>query len=134
MRAAAQPGEPALAAGDRDYALVCRFREALEDGFRTNRSIADYARALGVTTHRLNQACRTRAGKSPSGLLHERTIVEAKRYLVYLDRSVAEIGYELGFEDPAYFSRYFTRRVGTTPGSYRRRMTGSQDGAAADMQ
>ncbi|WP_240722784.1 helix-turn-helix domain-containing protein [Poseidonocella sp. HB161398] len=122
MRAAAETGGPSLAAGDRDYALVCRFREALEEGFRTQRTIAEYAGALGVTPHRLNQACRARAGKSPSALLHDRTIVEAKRYLVYLDRSVAEIGFELGFEDPAYFSRYFTRRTGQTPGGYRKAM------------
>lgn len=122
MRSAAEAGQPALIAGDRDYALVCRFREALEERFRTTRTIADYASALGVTAHRLNQACRTRAGKSPSDLLHERTIVEAKRFLIYMERSVAEIGYELGFEDPAYFSRYFTKRVGQTPGSYRKAM------------
>lgn len=122
MRAATETGQPALAAGDKDYELVCRFREALEDRFRTNRTIADYANTLGVTAHRLNQACRARAGKSPSDLLHERIIVEAKRFLIYMERSVAEIGYDLGFDDPAYFSRYFTKRVGQTPGSYRKQM------------
>ncbi|MGR3376017.1 helix-turn-helix domain-containing protein [Salipiger abyssi] len=122
MRAADAAGQPALAAGDKDYALVCRFREAVEERFRITRTITDYASALGVTAHRLNQACRARAGKSPSDLLHERTIVEAKRFLIYMERSVAEIGYELGFDDPAYFSRYFTKRVGQTPGSYRKAM------------
>ena len=122
MRSALEAGQPEFAAGDKDYALVCRFREMLEERFRTLRTIADYASGLGVTTHRLNQACRARAGKSPSELLHDRTIVEAKRFLIYMERSVAEIGYELGFEDPAYFSRYFTKRVGKTPGAYRKEM------------
>lgn len=131
MRAAAETGQPALAAGDKDYVLVCRFREALEERFRTTRTVADYADALGVTAYRLNQACQARAGKSPSDLLHERTIIEAKRYLIYMERSVAEIGYELGFEDPAYFSRYFSKRVGKTPGGYRKAVMADRAGPGA---
>ncbi|MEZ5449103.1 MAG: helix-turn-helix domain-containing protein [Thiolinea sp.] len=39
--------------------------------------------------------------------MHDRLIAEAKRQLIYANRSVNEIAYELGFRDPAYFSRFF---------------------------
>lgn len=105
--------------GDRDYDLLCRYREMLENHFRSEKGLEFYARALGVSTQRLNQACKIRAGKTSSELLHERVIIEAKRYLIYMEMTVAEIGYELGFEDPAYFSRFFSQRVGRPPGAYR---------------
>lgn len=116
---AAQPDMRPLAQ-DREYVLLCRYRTVLEQHFRTEKSMEFYARDLGVTVQRLTQACRARTGRTASELLHERLIVEAKRHLVYMARSVAEVGYELGFEDPAYFSRFFSRRVGMAPGEYRR--------------
>ena len=33
---------------------------------------------------------------------------------------ISALAYELGFEDPAYFSRYFKSRVGVTPSAFRR--------------
>ncbi len=116
---AAQPDMRPLAQ-DRDYALLCRYRTVLEQNFRHQKSMEFYAAELGVTVQRLTQACRARTGRTASELLHERLVVEAKRHLVYMARSVAEVGYELGFEDPAYFSRFFSRRVGMAPGEYRR--------------
>jgi AraC family transcriptional regulator, transcriptional activator of pobA len=107
-------------AQDRDYELLCRYRAELEHAFRTEKTMEFYANRLGVTVQRLTQACRARTGRTASELLHERLIVEAKRHLVYMARSVAEVGYELGFDDPAYFSRFFSRRVGVAPGEYRR--------------
>lgn len=117
LRNARAPNMPSV--GDRDYDLLCRYREALENHFRQEKGLEFYARALGVSTQRLNQACKARAGKTSSELLHERLIIEAKRYLIYMEMTVAEIGYELGFEDPAYFSRFFSQRVGRPPGAYR---------------
>lgn len=116
---AGQPDMRPLAQ-DRDYGLLCRYRAELEQHFRTQKGMDFYADRLGVTPQRLTQACRARTGRTGSELLHERLIVEAKRHLVYMARSVAEVGYELGFEDPAYFSRFFSRRVGMAPGEYRR--------------
>ena len=46
---------------------------------------------------------------------------EAKRLLLFTASSVNEICYQLGFKDPAYFSRFFTRNAGITPGEYRSR-------------
>lgn len=105
--------------GNRDYDLLCRYREVLEQNFRSEKGLEFYAGKLNVSAQRLNQACRARAGKTSSELLHERTIVEAKRYLIYMGMTVAQAGYELGFDDPAYFSRFFSQRVGQPPGAYR---------------
>lgn len=108
-------------AGNRDYEILCRYRELLEQHFREQKSLEFYARKIGISTQRLNLACKARVGRTASEVLHERTIIEAKRYLIYMEMTVAEVGFELGFEDPAYFSRFFSQRVGMPPGAYRER-------------
>lgn len=127
---AQRPGTPAPAP-DRDHALVSRYRAELEQHFRQHRAMGFYAGRLGVSAARLNQACRARAGRTASDLLHDRLVIEAKRHLVFMARSVAEVGYDLGFEDPAYFSRFFARRVGMAPGAYRRAKAGRTQETAA---
>lgn len=104
---------------DRDYDILMRYKELVERNFREQKVMEFYAGAIGISAQRLNQACRARSGKTASEILHERTIIEAKRCLLYMEKTVAEIGYDLGFDDPAYFSRFFSQRVGQPPGAYR---------------
>ncbi|GAN82108.1 helix-turn-helix domain-containing protein [Acidocella aminolytica] len=104
---------------DRNYDLLNRFRALLEQDFRQQKRLEYYSGVLGVTVPRLNAACKARAGKAASRLLHERVIIEAKRILLYSGLSVAEVGHQLGFEDPAYFNRFFSQRVGQPPAAYR---------------
>ena len=101
--------------------LVARFRVLIEAGFRVNRPIPDYARELRVSESRLRNACLRAAGASPIQLLHARQMLEAKRQLFYTDRPVSEIAWDMGFEDAAYFTRFFTRRAGLSPRSFRAR-------------
>lgn len=110
---------PVSSARDRDYDILTRYKELVEKNFRAEKSMDFYAGKIGVSTQRLNQACKARSGKTSSELLYERTIIEAKRCLMYMEMTVAEIGYDLGFDDPAYFSRFFSQRVGQPPGAYR---------------
>lgn len=118
-------------AGDRNYDILIRYKELMEQNFQKQKLMDFYAGRIGVSPQRLNQACKARAGKTASELLHERIIIEAKRFLLYVDMTVAEIGYELGFDDPAYFSRFFSQRVGQSPGNYRA-STNIRQKAAAD--
>ncbi|MFT4149922.1 MAG: helix-turn-helix domain-containing protein [Paracoccaceae bacterium] len=108
------------AAPDRDYDLLLRYRAALEAHFRAERALTFYAGQLAVTPARLNAACKARAGKTASDLLYERIVIEAKRYLVYTESSVAQVAHLTGFDDPAYFNRFFTQRVGLSPGAFRK--------------
>ena len=99
--------------------LVARFREAVEAGYRANISIEAYASALGVTPTKLRRACVASAGCAPIGVVQARLLLEAKRVLLYSNMTVAEAAYYLGFEDPAYFSRFFTQREGVSPRAFR---------------
>lgn len=102
--------------------LVARFGELIERRFRLNHSIAQYAAALHVSESRLRSACLALSGQSPVQLIHARIMLEAKRQLHYTDNPVSEIAYGLGFDDPAYFTRFFSRRAGVSPRGFRSRI------------
>lgn len=104
--------------GVRD-ALVQRYLALLEQHYRSHRPLAFYAEALGVTPDHLSRSCRNVARQSALQLLHERRLLEARRLLAYSPMTVAQVAAELGHEDAAYFSKFFTRAVGSTPSAYR---------------
>ncbi|MEH3159588.1 MAG: helix-turn-helix domain-containing protein [Sphingomonas taxi] len=100
-------------------AMVARYRERIGARFRLRESVAIHATALGVSESSLRAACRRIAGRSPAAMIDERAFLEAQRALLYTNISVAEIGYALGFADPAYFTRFFTRHAGQSPRRFR---------------
>ncbi|MCG5241517.1 helix-turn-helix domain-containing protein [Azospirillum doebereinerae] len=103
-----------------DVRLLARLRPLIDERFREHWPVERYAGALGVTAGRLNAACRRVTGRSTLQLVHARVMLEAKRSLTYTGLGMAEIGYALGFEDPAYFSRFFAKRDGRSPHAFRR--------------
>lgn len=121
LRAAEQAREPSRAIPGPRAVLVARFREALERRFRASPRIEAYCEELGATPSQLRAACLAIAGKPPLGLVQERLMLEAKRSLLYSNMTVAEIAYDLGFDDPAYFSRFFSAHAGRSPRAFRAR-------------
>ncbi|MET3665731.1 AraC family transcriptional activator of pobA [Caulobacter sp. 1776] len=99
--------------------LVARFRELVEAHYREGLPMESYAGRLNVTVARLRAACLRAAGASPLRLVQDRLLLEAKRALLYSNMTVAEVAYHLGFEDPAYFSRFFAKAEGVSPKRYR---------------
>ncbi len=103
-----------------------RLRDAIEDGFTTEHRVAAYARRLGYSTRTVDRLARANAGLTAKALIDERVVLEAQRMLAHGDDSIAAIGGALGFDDPSNFSKYFTKRVGTTPAASRRRARGEE--------
>lgn len=104
-----------------DMHIFQRFNLQVEAHYLEHLPLSDYARLLGVTEARLNDVCRRIADMPSKRLVFERLMQEAKRLLLFTGSSVNEICYQLGFKDPAYFSRFFSRHAGVTPGEYRQR-------------
>jgi AraC-like DNA-binding protein len=100
-------------------ARVVQLRRLLEQQFRTEHQVAYYAAAFSLTPKRLNEITKEFTGRTVTELLHDRIILEAKRQLSFSHRSIKEICYELGFEDPAYFSRFFRNNTGISPQEFR---------------
>jgi len=105
----------------RRRALVARFRELIARSLGQSKTIAEYAAALNVSESQLRKACLSVAEQPPIKLVHHRVLLEAKRQLLYTTKPVSEIAYGLGFDDPAYFTRFFSRRTGMSPRAYRAR-------------
>lgn len=124
VRALHEPPDLSSPATNARAALVARFREKVESHLRMDLSIAQYAKALSVTPARLRAACLEVTGKPPARVLEDRMLLEAKRTLTYTNMTVAETAYYLGFADPAYFSRFFSKNAGESPAAFRKRMTG----------
>lgn len=99
--------------------LFHRFRVLLEEHYRHDWPVSAYASALAISQAKLGRLCHAISGKGAVELIQDRVILEASRYLVYTTATVAMIAYELGFKDPAYFSRFFRKRTGMTPLAYR---------------
>ncbi|WP_201983296.1 helix-turn-helix transcriptional regulator [Hymenobacter rubidus] len=98
---------------------IRQFGALLNQHYRTQRSVRDYADLLHISANHLNALCRRQLNKTASALVHERVITEAQRLLSHSALSVAQVAYELGFEDASYFVRYFRKYAGTTPEAFR---------------
>lgn len=115
-------GGTALAAGDdRDHARFEQLAEMIADGFRSHLPVEFYARRLGISVTHLNRITNMIVGKPVSRLIAERIVSEAKRDLVFTGITIQQIADSLGFDDQAYFSRFFSRHTGLSPTNYRNR-------------
>ena len=124
VRALHQPLQMTSAAGNARAALVARLREKIENHLREGLTVTKFAAALNVTPGRLRAACLEVTGKTPARVLEERLLLEAKRNLTYTNMTIAQTAYYLGFADPAYFSRFFSKLAGESPAAFRRRAAG----------
>lgn len=105
--------------GGGDVELAQAFRRLVETHFRENRPIGAYVEALATTPHLLKRATREAFSRTPKAYIEDRRLIEAKRLLLFTVRSSEDVGYEIGFRDPAYFSRFFRQRTGLPPGLWR---------------
>ncbi len=94
-------------------------------------SVAEHAARHGMTAAELRTAVRRSAGCSPKDYLLGIRLGRAKELLAATDLPVSTVARRVGYDDPAYFSRLFTRRVGTPPIHFRAQQSRTVPGGYA---
>lgn len=96
-----------------------QFLSLVSANFAAHRELCFYADALCISVHYLCEAVFAVGGHYPKYYIHQALVSEAKYLLAYTDQSAAVISEVLEFSNPAWFSRFFKRETGLTPGEFR---------------
>ena len=102
-----------------ESALVQKFKALIEQNYTAHWTVNQYAKALSISPTHLSRLTRSANGISALRMIEARLMREARRNLAYTNLSISTIAYALGFSDPAYFSRVFTRDAGVSPKVFR---------------
>lgn len=112
---------PDIACAPRYAELALQFRLLLTRRFRSEKRPSAYARELHVSPAYLYEAVKAATGISVGRWIRQEATLEAQRLLCYSRLAVKEIAFTLGYADPAYFSRLFTKCTGMSPAQFRKK-------------
>lgn len=102
--------------------LLQQFVALVEQHYKTRSRVSDYAALLYITAGHLNDVVKEVTGKNAKQFIDGRRILEAKRLLYWTSKSIKEIAWELGFDDAAYFTRFYKKQTGELPGSFQKQV------------
>lgn len=98
------------------------FKNLIEKNYRELRLPGEYASLMYITPHHLNALCRDLTGKSAGEMIRDRVLLEARRLLINVQMSAAQIAAVLNFKDASYFTRFFKKNTGLTPFEFRKQL------------
>ena len=99
--------------------LLRQFNILLENKYRDYHKVSDYATLLNQSPKTITNQFKLLGQETPSTMIQQRIISEAKRYLLYSSSSIKEIAFKLGFDDAPSFSNYFKRIANLSPKPFR---------------
>lgn len=100
--------------------LVYRLKKAIDQRFAEYHEVGEYAQRLNVSDKYLNECVKEVLGVNAKQLIDEQLTMRARHQLMFSDKTVKEISYELGFSSPEYFSFFFKKQTGSTPTQVRK--------------
>lgn len=100
--------------------LYEQFTNLIDQNLEKNYCAGEYAKIMGVPIQSLIKETKDKADKTPCNIITERVITRAKYKLIHTPDSSKFIAYQLGFNDPYYFIKYFKKNVGLTPTQFRK--------------
>ncbi|MGG7517709.1 helix-turn-helix domain-containing protein [Allorhizobium undicola] len=115
----ARSSAPSTLGDNGDEPRLARLQNLIALHFRAHKPVSFYARELGLSPTHLTRMVKSRFGLTLQTMLAHKLIETARQELIFSHVSVKTIAESLGFQDPAYFTRFFTRETGMTPRQWR---------------
>ncbi|WP_261512232.1 AraC family transcriptional regulator [Chryseobacterium paludis] len=103
------------------YKTVLQFKQLIQTHYKQLKQVKEYASELHITPLYLNEVVKEITGFAASHWIQQEIIIESQRLLYYTNLDIKQIAFELGYEDYAYFSRFFKNKTGFTASQFRKR-------------
>jgi len=104
----------------RGQILTQQFQQLVSKLYIDSKNVGDYAERLNVTPNYLTTAVKQNTGKTAKEIIHNRIYLESKNMLAFSSLGISEIAYQLNFQEPTHFTRFFKKLSGTTPHKFRK--------------
>ncbi len=104
----------------RSVKLFSRFSRLVMENFSTIKSAHDYARMLKISYKTLNQVSKANINKTAKAYIEYYTVLEIKRSLAYSSKSIQEVAYQFGFDEPTNMVKFFKKHTQQTPSQFRK--------------
>ena len=101
-----------------------RYREYIEQHFRSRPTVGSCAKELGYSTRTLDRTCKEAVGRSAKAVLDERVAIDIERLLTHTDVPINRIGAAFNFDDPSSFAKFVHRHLGDSPTAIRSERSG----------
>jgi len=113
--------EPIDNVADESPEIIRRFNALVEENYPKWHQIGPYADVFGISSTSFTKKF-SKIGVSPSKVIHDRLVIQAKRLLYFTAKQVKEIAYELGFDEPGHFSNFFRNKTGEYPADFKKKL------------
>lgn len=100
--------------------LIRQYNVLVEEHFKTRKTVKEYADLMYKSPKTIANVFSKNSDRTPLEIIHQRVIIEAKRMLLYTDKTAKEIGSELGYNDSAQFSKLFKRNTNMTTTEFKK--------------
>ncbi|MEM7374958.1 MAG: helix-turn-helix domain-containing protein [Bacteroidota bacterium] len=112
-------GQNPFNARKEEYQLIFDVKDEIDAHFQEHRSISDMMVSIQQAYHRAHRLVKHRLGVSIKRLAQRKILLESQRDIAFTDKPIQEVAYDMGFQDPAYFHRFFKRHTKLTPSRFR---------------
>lgn len=111
--------ENALLHNNKYLSLFLNFQELVEKDCFNNKKVSFYAKEMGITSKTLNKVTKSIIQKSAKSIINDVVIIQSKRLIINSQDSLTEIAYQVGFDEPTNFFKYFRKNTGFSPSQFR---------------
>ncbi len=106
-------------ANKEEYQIIFDTKEVIDEQYSSNISTQDITAYVNEKGYNIQSLIKSKVGVSVKSLLSNKKLLESKKEIAFTDKSIKEISYDLGYNDPAYFNRVFKNSVGKNPIQFR---------------